>query len=208
MNIPVSNFGRDEAYTFIHGIAVAAAWYLYLVRIEFISTTKSMLEPFPIMLWLLSTAMLYIVYLILSNLAILHIDRILKKQSDDDLVKEKKLIKYISLYFSGPLEESRTSGHVLGLMTASLFFLYPPSLYFFLATLKINFLLIHFAYSGLVIFVYYLFYRATKNLLIINRLIANGLCDTIDEKAYNKKRADLYAEIKNNDYLEKLGRKK
>jgi hypothetical protein len=203
MNIPVSNFGRDEAYTFICGIVIAITWYLYLVKINFIPTIKSMIDPFFIMLWLLSTAVLYIVYLIISISVIFCINRTLEKQGDDVIIEEQKVTKYFSLYFSGPLEEIRMGTHIQGLLTTSLLLLYQPLLDFFIG-LSANFILIHFVYSGITIFLYCLFYRGMRNLLIIKRLISKGLCDTIDEKAYNKKRAELYAELKNNEYVERL----
>jgi len=203
MNIPVSNFRRDEAYTFITGMAIATTWYLYLVKIKFISEIKSMIEPFSIMLWLLSTATLYILYLILTALIVLSINDNLKKKDNDKIIEEKKLIKYFSLYYSGPLEEIRTSTHILGLITISLFLLYLPLVDFFI-TLKVNFILIHLVYTIIVIFVYYQYYKNMMDLLIVKRVITSGFCDTIDEKEYNKKRAELYAILKNNEYIDRL----
>jgi len=204
MNIPVSNFRRDEAYTFICGMAVAATWYLYLVKIDLIPPIKSIIEPFTIMLWLLSTATLYIAYLALSRFVILPISKNLEAQSDDDIIKEKNLKKHLALYFAGPLEEIRTNTHILGLITTSLLLLYWPLLEFFYASLKINLFLIHIAYNIITIFVYVQLYNNMRDLLIVNRLTSKGLCDTIDEKTYNQKRAEHFAGLKSSEYLDKL----
>lgn len=90
MNIPVSNFKRDEAYTFIHGIAIACIWFIYLTHKNIIDSIKSLATPRFIIGWLLSTAFLYILYLLLSHFVSSSVKKMLKKKNDDVLLKEEK----------------------------------------------------------------------------------------------------------------------
>jgi len=203
----VSNFKRDEAYTFIHGIAIVCIWLLYLSKRNLINSAILITSPTFIMGWLASTAFLYIFYSFLSGLISYNADKKRKKKKDDDLLKERGLVKYSHLLYSGPLEEKRIVEHILGLLTTTLIIVYLPALYFFVLHSNLNAFIVHVVYTAIAVFVFYEFSKTSYQLNVIGHFISKGYCDIIDEKEYAKKRAELFAEVNNKEYINRLNKK-
>lgn len=59
-NLPLGKLNRDEIYTFIGGLFVSQVWFLYLLSSGKIELNESLYIPLGIMLWIGSTASLFL----------------------------------------------------------------------------------------------------------------------------------------------------
>jgi len=203
MDLPVSNLKRDEYYTFIHGLAIACIWIIYLKRTAIVNSIDSVVSLEFIAAWLFSTAFLWIVYNFISLLVRYYINKQLNKKTDEELSHDLKVSK-MSLFYTGPIEERQINAHILGLLITALIISYYPILSFFPNNVAIN-LLLHVFYMLCTIFALYKYKRDIYDLGSINRLITANFCDVLNEKTYAQKRAEYFAELKHNEYKNKLG---
>ncbi|MEW5816070.1 MAG: hypothetical protein AB1798_11840 [Spirochaetota bacterium] len=209
MDLPITNLKRDEYYTFIHGLAVACvwiAWGIHFKKLDILSSMDSIVSPVFIAAWLFSTAFLWILYNLITFPVIYCISKQLDKKKPDDLLRHHK-VSGLSLFYTGPMEERQIHAHIFGLLTAALIISYYPISFLFPKNLEI-YLLLHIIYTLGTIFILYRYKSNSYDLASVSRLITTGVCDVMNEKAYAQKRAEFFAELKHNEYKNKLSNSK
>lgn len=202
MNLPLAKLNRDELYTFIVGFFTALAWHLYFQEIGFIAKNTASINPTLIFAWLFITGLVYIFYTILIWVSDLMCKRKIKSQNDDEELKKMNLKKYLSFFWSGPLEEQRLFLHIYGLLTISLIFVYHPVASFTSTILSLSwFTAIHITYSTVTIAAYLMLYKQNHYLHQVNNLLDKNYCDTLDQTTYLSERAAFYAKVKNDEFF-------
>jgi hypothetical protein len=203
MNLPVEKLNRDEIYTFIAGLFVGLAWHLYFQQIGWVGKNQGVFDASLIFAWLLSTGVLYLLYMILQ----LAMDRIVKskiaRQDDEKELRKLDVTKYRTFFWAGPLEEQRLLLHIFGLLTVALVLVYYPIIAFISPKVSLSWLVavVHFV---LVVAACLKFYQTDHYLHQVNDFIAKGYCDTLDEAEYIRDRARLYADVQHRIYLAHL----
>ena len=128
------------------------------------------------------------------------ISKRLEKQAPEELLRHHKIVK-LSLFYTGPLEERQINAHIFGLLTTALLIAYYPISFFFPANIGV---FLHIFYVLSTLFALYKYSNAMYDLASINRLISTGVCDVMDEKTYAQKRAESFAQLKNDEYKRNL----
>lgn len=64
-SLPLSKLNRDELYTFIGGLFVSQVWFLYLLSNGMVELNESLYITLSIVLWICSTAMVFLLNVIL-----------------------------------------------------------------------------------------------------------------------------------------------
>ena len=68
MNIPLNTLRRDELYTFVGGIVVGSAWYLYFQKINMIGDNKNLIDPAFVLTWLCQYSVaIYLLHSLISG---------------------------------------------------------------------------------------------------------------------------------------------
>jgi len=205
MDLPISNLKRDEYYTFIHGLAVTCIWIVWGIhfkKLTILSSMDSVVSPVFIAAWLFSTAFLWILYNLISFSVVYCISKQLGQKNTADLLRSHR-VSELSLFYTGPLEERQINAHIFGLLTTALIISYYPISFFFPENLAI-YLLLHIIYTLGTIFALFRYRSNMYDLASINKLITAGVCDVLNEKTYAQKRAEFFAELKHNEYKNKL----
>jgi hypothetical protein len=199
MNLPINNLKRDEFYTFLHGVAIASIWLL------FFNKTESITNLLFIASWLFSTAFLWIMYIFLSTAVSKLVAKRLENKSIDDLLKIHHVNK-LSLFYTGPIEERSINSHILGLLATTLLIAYYPIIS--LLNIRLSFFwFFHSCYTIITIYVLYEYALNIYYLASVIRTVSKGGCDFINEKVYAQKRAELFAELKHDEYKETMKNK-
>ena len=205
-NLPLAKFNRDEVYTFIAGLFVALAWYLALQTSDAIAKSTVAIAPALLFAWLLSTAVVYIVYAGIMSWVIMPIcqSRIesMKPQDEDAQFKTFKLPEKWFVW-AAPLEEGQLQLHIFALVVVSLILAYSPilSLMIFVGPSSFWLIVLHLTYTLVVLTTYLLLSQGSHHLHLVNHFVRKGYLDTADQATYLHERAVFFAKIKNDDYL-------
>jgi hypothetical protein len=207
-NIPLTSLRRDEIYTFIGGFLLAAIWYYYFLKSTGEQAPK--IDMFTnitfIILWLSSTALLYIILSLTAFVCIKFISRFLATKTSDDLrIRIGVEDPVETFYYYDSLDEVKFSIHLISIvLCTSLLSVYPVY----------NLILSHATVRGLrffalvavilILVMAFLYYRLMLVFIIYNRLRALHLIDFIDTKKYNEERAIFFAQTKNKMSEQKL----
>lgn len=181
-----------------HGICI-------FQKINMIGETN-IIDPAFILTWLCSTALLYILYMVLFLVAIGISSRRIKKQNDDAELGKMRLRKGLSFIWSGPFEEAKILSHILGLIVASAVLVYCPFLSFVRS--KANLVILTIIYGILTILVAWLFLRqfitCSKYMISFQKITSKNYCDIANEKTYIHERACFFAKIRNDEFQTNL----
>ncbi len=196
LNLPLSNFNKDEIYTFIVGLVVGAAWFLYLQKFSWISDSSALTGPSFLLTWLSSTGTMYVIYLALCWIVTKITDWFIAHQNEEAVLRKLNIQKGNTFFWTGPLEEEKIKSHILGLMTVAIGLIYWPLLVFVspktfasCATFHVTFLL----FMAVLVAEFFIVWLYLQR---VNKFLDKNYCDIIDQKPYTQERARLYAQIK------------
>ena len=207
MNLPIGKLNRDEVYTFIVGSFSGLAWYLHLQEIGIVTKNSGVIGATLLFVWLFSTGLIHILSSILAAIMNSIAEKRIKVQKDDEELEKMGLIKNLSFFWAGPLEEQRLLLHIYGLVTISLVFVYYPVVFFISTRISLPWVIaIHVAYTLVTIVAYSVTFRINNYLHRVNHFVNKGYCDTLDQTTYVRERAVQYAAVRNLNYLDDLKR--
>ncbi|BCA80951.1 hypothetical protein [Desulfuromonas sp. AOP6] len=203
--VPLGALKRDELYSFLGGLLIASIWYVLLENIGILTSKSFFTNPAFFMLWLLGTAVMWLLYVLLSNIILIVIQNRIKQLDHDTELAKMGLQKRLSFFHSTSIEEMHIQSHIIGIITTSMILIYYPAVSFvgdhFTFT---QFIIIHISYTGFCLSGYFLFFVKTMEIVKVNTFIRNGYCDLIDYKKYIEERASHFASVKNREYEEIL----
>ncbi len=190
-NLPLNKLNRDEIYTFIAGLFVSQFWFLYLLSSKDIELDESLYIVFGIMLWIGSTATIFIFNNLLSSF------RWIIKKLCGNSIKKKIENMQSQLYYSSYLSEVAIFLHLFSLTFVSLL----------LVAIPVHWLIGHsiwicafYAIVTLALIMYLVTYR---NLIFCNECINEHKCDVIDQSQYIAEMTKFYSK-KKIESIEKL----
>jgi len=200
--LPLNALKRDELYSFLGGFLTASVWYVYLEKIGVITSQSFFSSPMFFILWLLGTAFQYLFSLVLTTIfsRILSKD-LLAKDLDEEL--KARNIKEKTFFYSTAVEEYQIQNHILCIITIVLILNYFPVIKILATYLKLSMLITILALHLLFISTSLVFYRySLKEIILLNLFIKFKSCEIMDYKTYITKRAEAFAEVKRNEYLQ------
>lgn len=194
--LPLGSLKRDEIYGFIGGLFIACSWHLYFQKADSSSlsdSSKWLTEILFILLWLLSTALLFICQLILMF--------IITKCVWFDLQKKTPEVLYKMLGFKSPyifldyFDNLLSSAHIINIVFLSFLISFYPLMTAILGIIGQQPLCIigvpFFIICGVLFYFYYTIYR---QYLTILQLRATEKLDFIDKKKYCEELAIVAAD--------------
>jgi hypothetical protein len=167
-NLPLGKLNRDELYTFIGGLFVSQVWFLYLLSYGKIEVNDSLYIPLGIMLWIGSTA---IIFLLNSLLYIL--SNIFQRE-----VMEEDFNKIEKVQYSVNVDEKRMLLHIYAVTFSSLLSASLPTVDYICTSKFSNYWIIALAVPLILSLVLYLY--ASKEYKIIYKCVIDGKCKYID----------------------------
>lgn len=207
--IPIGSFKRDEIYSFIGGFFIASSWYIYFASLSCdvsISDINIVTSPIFLILWLLSTVLLFTIQLFITFI----IAKVIGYQLRGKTQIERKKI----LNLQDPIEDFipaefvndiKISVHLIGIIITSLplslFPLYKISSMFI--TQNISYLIL-FLIALAYIWLLFIFVKLWKMFIVIYLLKADGSLEIMDQNTYAQERATYIAKVKNEQSKQKV----
>lgn len=207
--IPIGALRRDEIYSFIGGFFIAGSWYIYFTSlpnntnisgIELVTSATFLLS------WLLSTAILFTIQLLLGFIIAVAIKYWLKGKTQIEKQKVLNLPDPVENFMAVEfVNDVKTNIHIIGIIITavplSLFPLYELSRPFITHNMTCLILvLIVMAYTCLLFF----FIKFWKWFVVIHILKADGSVEIIDQNTYAQERAAYIAKVKNEQSKQKV----
>lgn len=163
-NLPLGKLNRDELYTFLGGLFVSQVWFLYLLSYEKIEVGESLYIPLGIMLWIGSTAMIFLLNSLLHVLSNIF-------QSD---VTDEDFNKIEKVQYSVNVDEKRMLLHIYAVTFSSLLLASLPIVDYICRGEFSNYWVIVLAVPLILSLVFYSY--ASKEYKIIYKCIKDNKC--------------------------------
>jgi uncharacterized membrane protein len=207
--LPIGALRRDEIYSFIGGFLIASSWYTYFASLSIdasVSGIDLVTNPIFLISWLLSTALLFTIQLLITLIIAQAIKHWLKNKNQ---IERKKILSlqdpvedFVSAEF---VNDVKISAHLVGIIITSvplsLFPLYKLSSSF--VTQNISRLILSLIVIAL-IWLLFIFIKLWKMFIVIYLLKADGSLEIIDQNTYAQERAAYIAKLKNEQSKQKV----